>query len=111
MRNRTIQAQLQKVQFLAKETERACGENIELQSHWAKYICVLSAGIIENAVKATYIDFANRTVSKPLARYFGSKLSPLRNPKMETILELAGAFKEDWRAELNGFAGTKGGGD
>lgn len=108
MQNREITQQLQRLYDLIKKTPEACGENIELRSHWAKYICILSAGLIENALKEIYTTYATAQVSKPVARFVGSKLSQLRNPKMDRFYETAQAFNDTWKTELENFAADKG---
>lgn len=100
MHNRELAKQLQRIHDLIKRTDEACGGNLELQSQWAKYICVLSAGFLENALKEIYIEFANKKVSQPVANFVSSKLSPIRNPKSPLFLETAAAFYSIWRDEL-----------
>lgn len=100
MQNRELTKQLQAINNLIKRTNEACGGNLELQAEWAKYICVLSAGFLENAIKEIFLDFANRKVSQPLANYVYSTLSPIRSPKSFRFLEVAGAFNSAWKSEL-----------
>jgi hypothetical protein len=109
MQNRELTKQLQTLNNLIKKTGEACGGNLELQAEWAKYICVLSAGFLENAIKEIYLDFANRKVSAPLAKYVSSTISPIRSPKSSRFLEIAGAFNSDWKDELENFGTLKGG--
>jgi len=105
MKNPELQKQLTAIKSLIADTSsaRVSGEvdNFELQGHWARYLCILSAGFIENAVKELYIDYARRTVSGPIARFVESRLGGLRNPKSETILVIASQFKPDWEADLS----------
>ena len=103
MRNSDIARQIRSLRDLVRRADQACGGDIEMQSHWARYLCVLSAGLIENSVKASYTDYARRTVSAPVARYVGAALARVRNPRTETILDLAGGFKNEWRDELEVF--------
>lgn len=49
MNNREIARQLQSLRDLIKRTSQACGGDVEMQAHWARYLCVLSAGLVENA--------------------------------------------------------------
>ena len=111
MQNREIARQLQRLKDLIKRTTDACGDNPEAQSDWAKYICVLSAGLIENALKEIYIEYAYRTVSEPVARFASSHISPIRNPKTDKFIEIAAAFKEEWKIELENFVTLDGRGD
>jgi hypothetical protein len=109
MQNRELTKQLQALNNLIKRTSEACGDNLELQAEWARYLCVLSAGFLENAIKEIYLDFASRRVSEPLANYVSSTLSPIRSPKSVKFLEIAGAFNSDWRDELENYGTVEGG--
>jgi len=42
------------LQYLIKRTNEVAKGDIELQSHWAKYICVLCSGLLENAIQEFY---------------------------------------------------------
>lgn len=108
MRNLELSRQLQRINDLISKTDLACSTNLEMQAHWAKYICVLTAGFLENALKDIYIDYAKRQVSQPIAKFVGSQLSSIRNPKTDRFLIIAGAFKEDWVTELDTFVGDEG---
>ncbi len=111
MQNREISRQLQRLESLIARADEATNRNIEMQSHWAKYICILSAGVIENALKELYIDYATSKVSKPLATYVSSHISRTNNPKIEVFIKFASVFNETWKDELIGFADDRGRGD
>lgn len=111
MLNRELIRQLQRLEDLIKKTNEACGANLELQAQWAKYICVLASGLLENAIKEIYIEFAQRQVSQPIADFVASKLSPIRNPKAEIFLGVTAAFNASWRDELEVYLDENGRGD
>jgi len=108
MQNQEIHKQLQKLNDLIQRTQSACHNDFELQSHWAKYICILSAGLLENALKELYSDYAKKQVSQPVANFVSSNLSHIRSPKMQKFLEIAAAFKEDWKDELENYVNSNG---
>ncbi|SRR5712691_7681495 len=109
MQNREITIQLQTLSSLINRTYEACGGNLELQAEWARYLCVLAGGLLENAIKEFYVDFANRNTAKPLANYISSTLSPIRSPKSLRFLEVAGAFDPGWKDELQNYDIATGG--
>jgi len=109
MQNRQITIQLQTLQSLIRRTNEACAGNLELQAEWARYLCVLSAGLLENAIKEFYLDFAKRKVARPLASYVSSTISPIRSPKSVRFLEIAGAFDPIWKSELEVYQISTGG--
>lgn len=111
MLNRELIRQLQRLQDLIKKTNEACGGNLELQAQWAKYICVLTSGLLENAIKEVYMEFAQRQVTQPIANFVASKLSPIRNPKAQVFLDVAAAFNTTWKDELEAYLADDGRGD
>jgi hypothetical protein len=111
MHNREIARQFQRLQYLITKSGEATAGNIELQADWAKYLCILSAGLLENAIKEIYIDYARNQVSKPIANFIGSILSPIRNPKSLKFLEIATAFNPIWKDELENHLRDNGRGD
>jgi len=111
MQNRKLSIQLQRLESLIKRSEEATAQNIELQSDWAKYICVLAAGLLENALKEVYIDFAKNNVSAPLASFVSSNPSWIRNPKTQRFMETAAAFSDVWKTELAVYVDDNGRGD
>ncbi len=108
MRNREISRQLQRLDSIITRTNDACRDNIEIQAYWAQYICILSAGLLENALKEIYSEFAYRTVSEPIANFVSSTLGQIRNPKTQRFIETATAFKSDWKEDLENFLDTDG---
>ena len=111
MHNRDIGSQIQRLNGLIKNVSRACGEDTELLAQWAKHICVLSAGLIENSVKAIYIDFAAKSVSKPIANFVAGHLSQIRNPKAQKFIQTATSFRKEWGDDLQKFMDENGRGD
>jgi RiboL-PSP-HEPN len=111
MHNREIARQFQRLQALIKKCDEATAENIELQAHWAKYLCILSAGLLENAIKEIYMDYARNQTSRPIASFISSILSPIRNPKSQKFLEIAMSFNPLWKDELEKYLSDEGRGD
>lgn len=108
MRDRDLDRQLHAVQSLFQRTRAASGDDIELMSHWARYLCVLCAGYLENALAAVYSDFCRRKSSDPVANFAVSTLEKIANPKTHRFLEVAGRFKPAWRDELTSFVDEDG---
>ena len=108
MRNPNLSSQLQRLKGLFDKTGAACGSDFEMRSHWAKYLCVLCAGFLENAISEIYGEFAGRAASKPVANYAVSILSKIQNPNMHRFIETAHRFKSGWAADLEEFASING---
>lgn len=75
-------------------------DDIELMSHWARYLCVLLSGFIETSLQSIYCDYARRTSNTCVTNYVASKLRRFTNPNMQDILSLVSAFNPKWREDL-----------
>lgn len=106
--NQQLLKQIQKLNHLFDKTQKATGNNIEFQSHWAKYLCVLTAGFLEKALSEVYGNFARNASSAPVARYTGRILGKVLNPKADKFVETARGFKEEWGSELKDFSDENG---
>jgi hypothetical protein len=103
MKNGELEIQHKKIQNLFKETTNATGGDMELQAHWAKYLCILSAGFLENAICEVYIDFVKSKAPQPIAQYTSSVLRKIQNPRASKFEEVAKSFKESWGNDLKDF--------
>jgi hypothetical protein len=74
--------------------------NPELQSQWARYLCVLVSGFLEISICAIYGEFARRTASPYVANFVKYELGSFQNPKMGKILDLTRAFNSQWANQL-----------
>jgi len=75
-------------------------DDIELQSHWSRYLCILVSGFLETSVQAIYSQYAKEKSISHVANYVTKRLERFTNPNMEDILTLAGMFNKDWRDYL-----------
>ncbi len=108
MQNKEIVKQLQRLHYLIAKTSETSAGNLELQAEWAKYLCILCAGLLENALKEIYINFTRKNVSKPVASYVSSTISPIRTPKTKKFLDMAEAFNPVWKDELENYVNDNG---
>jgi len=107
MKNGEIWRQLQRLRSLMERAAKTT-KDIELLAHWARYFCVLTAGLIENALKEIYLEYVSRTASGPVASYARSRITTIQNPNAEKFLEVARSFDPSWAAELEGFMDDNG---
>lgn len=108
MQSRELKRQIQALEFLLKKVERSFIDDIELQSHWAKYVCILSAGFLENSIYEVFRDFVINSSSGPVANYATSTLSKIQNPKTEKFIEVTRAFNSVWADKLEKFVNESG---
>jgi RiboL-PSP-HEPN len=76
---------------------------IELQSDFARYLCVLVSGFLENAIVALILDFAQRRSATEIAAFVERELNYWTNPNTEKICALLGSFNPDWRKQSELF--------
>ncbi len=113
MKSQELGQQLERINSLFERSQEACGDNVEMLSHWAKYLCVLVAGFLENAIEDVYSRFVMSAASEPVQNYAISRLSTIQNPKTGRFIEVAQSFKKSWGEELEilpslGFATISG---
>jgi len=97
-----------KKQRLDNLFEKVAGfsDDLELQSHWAAYLCVLVSGYIETSVQEIYSDYSIRKSDVNVARFVQKNLKFFNNPKMDKILNLTRKFNIEWEKQLQ--ASTEG---
>ena len=75
-------------------------DNLELQSHGARYLCVLVSGFLEISIRSVYAAYAKDNSSPNVANFVESHLERLQNPNMERIASLVGSFSPQWESDL-----------
>ncbi len=103
IKNREIHRQLQKLNDLLDKTKQLEDKPIEFQSHWARYVCVFTAGFIENSVKELFLDYTSSSSSGPVVNYMSSTLKRIQNPKTRRMIEIMSAFKKEWGKEFEAY--------
>lgn len=99
MKNNEVMRAKQKLDNLFEKVNQL-PDDIELKAHWARYLCILVSGFIENSVRAIYSQYAKNKANTNIANFVERKLDDLQNPKMEKILQLTGAFSAEWESTL-----------
>jgi hypothetical protein len=89
------QRRIDSLEAKAKSDSVRC--DVELQSQLARFLCVLSSGLIEQAVIQTLTSYAQRRSHPDVARYVGASVARLWNAKFEDILTVLGHFSPVWR--------------
>jgi len=102
MKNVEVTRQLQKLKALLQKATGSTPD-IELRAHWAQYLCVLGAGLIENGVKEIFSEYVGRTASPEVARYARSRLIRIQNPKASACVETVRAFNPTWGVALEAY--------
>ncbi len=103
MQSHQLNKQYKQIIKLIEDTRASCGDSLELQGHWGKYICVLAAGFLENAIGEVYIPLVSSSSSPAVSNFTQRVLEKVQNPKSSKFVEIARSFKKEWGEELEGF--------
>jgi len=73
-----------------------------MQGHWARYICVLTSGYVENSVREIYGQYVKKnSYSLPVIRYSTKQLEGIQNPRPEKLVKIAALFDPAWGRDLD----------
>ena len=103
MRNRELASQLDSLKSLLDRTDSATGGDIELIGHWGRYLCVLTAGFLENAIVGVYRDYVASAASPQVASFATKRLERITNPKSRRFIDTARSFNKAWADDLKSF--------
>lgn len=70
--------------------------DIETQSHWARYLCILVSGFLENSIKYLITDYSLNTSNEKVAKYVQSTTKNITNLNHEKIKQLLRSFSTLW---------------
>jgi hypothetical protein len=81
----------------------AVGADPELLSDYARYLCVLVSGFLEQAVGEILIEYVRTHSDNRVQQHFEQRLRKLTNLKTERLIGVLGSFDPDWRRHLEMF--------
>lgn len=103
MKTSELEAQRKAIKDLLRNTGTATAGSLELQSHWAKYVCVLSAGFIENSHELIFSKYCLHRAQPPIAKFVARTLERIQNPKTKRFIETASSFDSSIENALSNF--------
>ena len=68
----------------------------EILSHWARYLCVLTSGYVEVALRAVLTEYTATRSHPNVVNYVESRLEGITNLNEERVFQLLGAFRPEW---------------
>ena len=74
--------------------------DLEIQSHWARYLCILVCGFVEVSVNTILDEYTKKHSNSQVADYVHSQLDWFQNPNSTKILNLIGSFNLSWKNSL-----------
>ncbi len=77
---------------------------LEMQAHWARYLCVLTSGLVENIARHLYGEYASKnSYSAAVIRYVKKQLDGIQNPRPGKLIEIAARFDPTWGHDLEAY--------
>lgn len=70
------------------------------QVEWSKYLCVLTAGFLEESLRVLILQFAKSNSSLEIQKFVEKEISYVTNCKTERILEVLNKFNTTWGANF-----------
>jgi hypothetical protein len=103
MNGRTEVSRLQKRLDATFARAPASSAELEVQSDFARYLCVLVSGFFENAVVALILHYAEQRSAPEIATFVEKQLDRWTNPNVDKITTLFGSFNPNWTASLQSY--------
>ena len=103
MRNIGLHSQLESLQTLFDRATTASLEDPELVGHWGRYLCIMTAGFLQNAPELVYSDYISKNANLRVQKFARQNLGRINNPKANKFVEIAGSFDKDWAQSLNEY--------
>lgn len=103
MKGRAEVSRLQKRMDATFSRVAALPFDIELQSDYAKYLCVLVSGFLENAIIALTLEFVDSRSSPEILSFVERELKYWTNPNCDKLCQLLGSFNSDWQTTTGDF--------
>lgn len=73
----------------------------ELQSDFARYLCVLVSGYFEKAVSELVLEHARKAGGPSLQRFVEARTRRFTNANAARVLDLLGSFDADWQRTMS----------
>jgi hypothetical protein len=87
-------------------------QDTNLHIHWGRYVCVLLAGFLENALQEIYTEYARGVSDGNVANYVSSQIGyTVGTPSADNFIRTAGSFSAAWAESLRLFIREDGRGD
>ncbi len=79
----------------------------EYIANWARYLCILASGLIENSVKAFVWRYAARNSAANIQSYVNKKVQSITNLNCEKLSQFLRSFSEAWCDEFENTLSEK----
>lgn len=76
-------------------------DDSEIQSHWARYLCIRVSGFLEISIRSIYSQYTKDKAAPFVVNYVESQLKIFQNPNMEKVLKITRYFNPSWAERLD----------
>lgn len=96
----SVHAEVQRIGHVFK-IAAALPQEEEALSHWARYLCVLVAGLIETAAQLVLSEYARTHASSEAANFIANQMKYQSNLNANKLKQLLGAFSDQWADDFD----------
>ena len=96
----SVHAEVQRIDHVFKLADELPKEE-EILSHWARYLCVLVAGLIESAAQLVLSEYARTHASIETASFVVNQMKYQTNLNATKLKQLLGAFSDQWADDFD----------
>lgn len=96
-----VERQKQKLEATFKRASSL--SDAELLSDFARYLCVLVSGFLEQSVIELTLEHVRSHSHGSVLRHVDSRLRQWRTPNSKRIIDLLGSFETAWRTDLEAY--------
>jgi len=97
-----VQREKQRLDDTFKRATGVAGDP-ELLSDFARHLCVLVSGFLEQAVIELLLEYVRLRSPDSIQRRVGQGLRRFTSPKAQNLTQLLGSFDPDWQTDLAGY--------
>jgi len=97
-----VQSEKQRLDDTFKRASGVKGD-AELSSDFARHLCVLTSGFLEQAIIELPLEYVRLRSSAEIQRHVGQRLRRFTSPKTSKIIDLFGSFDPGWQLDLKAY--------
>jgi len=82
---------------------RQLGDDLEVKSDFAKYLCILVSGYLEKAIAELVLELSRHNAAPSVQRFVEYHTRHLTNVNATRLIQLLGTFDPDWGKNLDQY--------
>lgn len=98
-----IDAKRKRIERILKSVPVDDSVGLEIQSHWAKYACVVISGALEETIKTLLREYAIEHANPAISNYTSAQLTYFQTANTDEISKLLAKFDKRWEKAFNEF--------